>query len=334
MEDISDCRDRKSGNVQYTAPYAHCGGGPGGWGSAISEVPYVFYKHFGDIKPAEKYFDGMLRYLDYLENHSENDLVTSGQPTLWCLGEWCSPQLVHGSRPDIPEPFVNTYFYIRMIDKMCEIADVLGKSEIRTELVFIRKRKVKAIYDKYFDETTGDFANDLNSANAFALEIGIGDERTLLNLVEKVRTQPLDTGIFGTELVAKNLFKNGYFDEAVEFLSREEYPSFGFMMKSGATTLWEEWKNPRSMSHPMFGSAVKFLFSYILGIRQPENSAGYKKLIIEPKTNDVTGSAEGYFEIHAGRVSVSINREKNECTVSVPAGVEYEVVFDGKVNIK
>lgn len=333
MEDIADCQDRKSGNVQYTAPYMHSGGGPGGWGCAISEVPYIFYKHFGDIKPAERYFDGMLRYIDYLENHSENDLVTSGQPNLWCLGEWCSPQLVHGTRPDIPEPFVNTYFYIRMIDRICEIAEVLGKSEIRTELVFLRKRKVKALYDNYFDEATGDFAQNLNSADAFALEIGIGDERTLLNLVEKVRTQPLDTGIFGTELVAKILFKNGYFDEAVEFLSRTEYPSYGFMMKSGATTLWEEWKNPRSMSHPMFGSAVKFLFAYILGIRQQKGSAGYKKLIIEPKTNEVTGSAEGYFNIPAGRVSVKIDREKNECFISVPDGVEYEVIFDGKVNI-
>lgn len=333
MEDIADCQDENSGNVQYTAPYYRCGGGPGGWGCAIAEVPYTFYKMFGDIEPMKKYFDGMLRYLDYLEAHSENDLVTTSQPGLWCLGEWCTPHTVHAQKPEIPEPFVNNYFLIRTIDRMTELADKAGRGAEKAALLKKREIKVAALLKAYFDENTGDFAGNINSANAFALDIGLGDERTLANLVNKVRNEKLDTGIFGTDLVAKQLFANGYFDEAVDFLSRTEYPSFGFMMENGATTLWEEWQQPRSMSHPMFGSAVKYLFYNILGIRDA-GEAGFDSIVIEPKTNAVTGSVCGSVTLPGGKVSVKVDTEKNECFVSVPDGVKYEVIFDGKITVE
>ncbi|MCQ2484072.1 MAG: family 78 glycoside hydrolase catalytic domain [Clostridia bacterium] len=331
MEDIADCQDEISGHVQYTAPYIESGGGPGGWGCAIAEVPYVFYKMYGDSEPFRKYFDKMLHYFDYLEAHSENELVISDQPNQWCLGDWCSPHEKHGMKPEIPEPFVNNYFYVRTIDRMLEMLDVIGRADEKENLLAIRKRKTDALVKNYFNAETGDFADNLNSANAFALDIGLGDERTLKSLVNAVKTKPLDTGIFGTELVPKVLFSNGYFDEAVNFLAQEEYPSFGYMFKCGATTLWEEWKDPRSMSHPMFGSVVKFLFYYILGIRRAEGDAGFRKIVIEPKINAITGSVSGFITTEKGRVSVAVDSMENICTVTVPNGIEAEIIFDGKI---
>lgn len=329
MEDIADCQDKISGHVQYTAPYVESGGGPGGWGCAIAEVPYAFYKMFGDSEPFKKYFDNVLHYFDYLEDHSENGLVVSDQPGQWCLGDWCTPHQVHGVKPEIPEPFVNTYFYIRTLDRMLEMCELVGRGDEKEKLAAIRREKAEILVKNYFDEKTGDFADNLNSANAFALDIGLGDERTLNNLVQAVRTKPLDTGIFGTDLVPKILFAKGYFDEAVDFLSREEYPSFGYMLKNGATTLWEEWDNPRSMSHPMFGSVVKYLFFHILGIRPSEGTAGFDDIIIEPKTNKVIGNTKGYITTPKGQISVDV--EDDKLKVHIPDGVKYEIRFNGKV---
>lgn len=329
MEDIADCQDKISGHVQYTAPYVESGGGPGGWGCAIAEVPYAFYKMFGDSELFKKYFDNILHYFDYLEAHSENGLVVSDQPGQWCLGDWCTPHQVHGAKPEIPEPFVNTYFYIRTLDRMLEMCELVGRGDEKEKLAAIRKEKAEILVKNYFDEKTGDFANNLNSANAFALDIGLGDERTLNNLVQAVRTKPLDTGIFGTDLVPKILFAKGYFDEAIDFLSREEYPSFGYMLKNGATTLWEEWDNPRSMSHPMFGSVVKYLFFHILGIRPSEGTAGFDDIIIEPKTNKVIGNTKGYITTPKGQISVDV--EDDKLKVHIPDGVKYEIRFNGKV---
>lgn len=330
MEDIADSQDIISGHIQYTAPYVQSGGGPGGWGCAIAEVPYVFYKMFGDAEPFKKYFDNMLHYFDYLEAHSENGLIISDQPGEWCLGEWCAPHEKHGMRPEIPEPFVNGYFYVRTIDRMLEMCDIIGRGDEKEKLTALRKEKVDILVENYFDESTDDFAGNLNSANAFACDLGLGDERTLNNLVEAVRTKPLDTGIFGTEVVTKVLFSNGYFDEAVDFLSREKYPSFGYMLANGATTLWEEWKDPRSMSHPMFGSVVRYMFYYILGIRRA-GECGFDNIIIEPKTNKITGSVSGYITTENGRISVSIDAENNTLKVEIPEGVNAEIIFDGKI---
>ena len=334
MEDISDCQDKNSGHIQYTAPYFKCGGGPGGWGCAIAEVPYIYYKMFGDIEPMKKYFDQMLAYLGYLEAHSENDLVVSDQPGLWCLGEWCVPGDKRFVKPDVPPPFVNTYFYIRTIDRMTELAEKCGKSDCVPMLKSVRARKVNAIYQSYFDEKTGDFASNVNSANVFALDIGLGDARTFGNFLKKVHTLPLDTGIFGTDLTVKLLFERGCYDDAVEFLTREKFPSYGFMMNSGATTLWEEWQNPRSMSHPMFGAPVKYLFYNILGIRQKEGAVGFEKVIIEPKTNEMTGDISGYITTSRGKISVSVDRKKNVCRVGVPKETDAEIVFDGDIEIE
>ena len=329
MEDISDCQDIHSGHVQYTAPYFKCGGGPGGWGCAIVEVPYMFYKIYGDIAPMKKYYNQMLRYFDYLDAHSENDLVTSDQPGLWCLGEWCVPGDKRFIKPDIPVPFVNNYFYIRSLDRLIELADNIGCTADVPRLQKIRKIKADAIISNYFDDATGDFAENKNSANVFALDIGLGDLRTLSRAIEKVRSSPLDTGIFGTDLTAKILFENGYFDDAVEFLSRETYPSFGFIMNSGATTLWEEWQNPRSMSHPMFGAVTKYLFTYILGIQR--KTAGFDEIVISPRTNETTGDVSGFITTEKGVISVAVDRKNGVCRVRFPNGVNAEIVFDGKV---
>jgi len=332
MEDISDCQDVNSGHVQYTAPYFRCGGGPGGWGCAIAEVPYVFYKMYGDIEPMKKYYPQMMRYLDYLEAHSENDLVVSDQPGLWCLGEWCVPGAKQFAHPDIPAPFVNNYFYIRTIDRMTELAEKCGRADTVDALLKTRERKVRAIIDNYFNAETGDFCGNVNSANSFALDIGLGDERTFENLLNSVRTKPLDTGIFGTDLVTKLLFERGYFDDAIEFLSREKYPSFGFMMRSGATTLWEEWGNPRSMSHPMFGAVVKYLFYEILGIKRC--GAGWENVVIAPKTNTTTGSVSGKITTEYGEICVDVDAQKNVCRVKISKKISAKVVFDGEIVIQ
>ena len=331
--DISDCQDRKSGHVQYTAPYFPCGGGPGGWGCAITEVPYTFYRMFGDVKPARDTFTQGLMYLGYLDAHSENDLVTSDQPGNWCLGDWCTPHLKHAEWPIIPAPFVNNYFYIRTCDRLLELAPLVGQDAAVSGLEKARKRRVDALVKNYFDPATGDFAENKNSANAFALDIGLGDERTLARLVSHVRNDLPDTGIFGYDLVVKQLFAHGYFDEAVAYLAREEYPSLGYMMHNGATTLWEEWKEPRSMSHPMFGSAVKYLFYDVLGIRQKEGTVGFTSVVIAPRTNDQIGSVSGSLVTAAGKITVTVDHAAKKAEITVPAGLAYEIDYDGQVSV-
>ena len=319
MRDIADGQDRETGHICYTAPFIPSGGGPGGWGCAIAHVPWVYYQTCGDSAPLREYYPNMRRYLDYLELHSEGDLVTSEEPGNWCLGDWCCPdeEYIPGKRPvpaQLPPPFVNNYFYIKTLREMTEIARLIGREEDIPGYEATERCKIAAIMREYYDPATGDFFGNKQGANAFAVDLGLGDERTLANMVahyEKLRQY--DTGIFGTDILTRVLFDHGYAQLAFALLSGAGDASYENMKRLGGTTLWEYWNGHRSHSHPMFGAVVQYLFRDLLGIRQRPGTTGYTDVIVRPA--NIPGlCCKGYISTNAGRIEVETNAGKvNVC---------------------
>lgn len=311
LGDISDCQDRISGHVQYTAPYTHSGGGPGGWGSAIVHVPYEFYMHYGDITPMREMLPQMLEYFRFLDDHSENLLVTSDVPDEWCLGDWCTATDIV-----LPEPFVNNYFYIRSINEILELGSLIGVDDsLRTHLIAKKEALINAVNEMYFNPGTGDYCNAVQGANAFAVDLGLGDERTFDNLVAFYENEGMfDTGIFGTDILIRILFERGFGSLAYRLLSSEGEFSFGNMMNKGATSLWEYWYGKRSHSHPMFGAVTAYLTEFLLGIR---GRAGV--ITVSP----VYPGCDEYFRGSSFGVGVSIRYtgEKAELHISTPGAV-------------
>lgn len=329
--DIRDCQDKLSGHIQYTAPYLHSGGGPGGWGCAIVEVPYQFYMHYGDKTPLEECYPNMLRYFDYLESHSESDLVISDKEGEWCLGDWCTPVSIV-----LPAPFVNNYFYIKSLFRIIEIAKIIGKeNDIPAFEKIIEKRK-KAVMNAYFNKWDGNFLGGQQGANAFALDIGLGDERTYRNTVEHYRKLGgYDTGIFGTDILTKIFFENGDSQLAFDLMTSDTVHSFGEWKKRGATTFWEYWPESlrdRSHNHPMFGAVTAYLYDYLLGIKAKKGCAGYSEIVISPVTVDGVDRIDGYRTLKSGKVSVSYEKSENGISfrIEIPENLPAEFVFGGK----
>ncbi len=323
IKDIGDCQDVYSGHVQYTAPYYLCGGGPGAWGGAIVEVPYAFYKNYGDIGPFKKLFPQMLHYFEYLEAHCENGFVTSDKPGMWCLGDWLPPEDVQ-----LPEPFVNTYFFIRTMMKARELAHICGRD---CDIPLLDRRIAehkKAMMSAYFNLYDHSFVGGIQGANAFALDIGLGDERTYQGLVRRYeKLGKYDTGICGTDILTRVLFEHGNDDLAVRLMASEKDFSFYEMKRAGATTLWENWPHgfwDRSRNHPMFGAVCAYLFDYVLGINQAKDKAGYEELTIEPGFTSPLTRASGSRTLPAGEIYVSWEKKDNEAhvTVYIPEGVK------------
>lgn len=328
--DISDCQDIYSGHVQYTAPYLHSGGGPGGWGCAIVEVPYRYYKHYGDTEPLKRLYGQMLRYFDYLEAHSENGLVTSDKPGEWCLGDWCAPSVVA-----LPAPFVNNYFYVKSLNRVVEIAKLIGRE---VDIPMLEKRieqRKAAMIAAYYNTWDGNFIGAFQGANAFAVDIGIGDERTYKNLVKHYdKLGHFDTGIFGTDIVTRVLFEHGDADLAVKLLTADHLTSFEGMRRAGSTTIWEYWPeedDDRSHNHPMFGAVTAYLFDYLLGIYQEDGNAGYEKIVIRPQLVKKLNRVAGSRTLPLGKVSVSYekNGDTADITVTIPCGVEAKFECNG-----
>ncbi len=315
MQDIADAQDALSGHVQNTAPYTHSGGGPGGFGSAITEIPWQFYTHFGDATPLAKYYPNILRYFDYLEAHTERELVTSDKPGEWCLGDWCCPTSVV-----LPAPFVNTYFYIKSLTRAIEIAKMLGKD---ADIALFEARiaaKKAAIVSAYYNTWDGNFFGCVQGANAYALDMGLGDERTWQNLLTYYESLgEFDTGIFGTELLLRLLFERGAGELAVKLLTSKKTHSYAEMRARGATTLSEHWPNSwreRSHNHPMFGASVSHLYDYLLGIRQTQTQDG-EQLAIAPVFTSHLSRVSGWRTVKAGRVAVSYEKKGDEISLTV-----------------
>ena len=331
IDDISDCQDVYTGHVQYTAPYIKSGGGPGGWGCAIVEVPYQYYLHYGDAEPMKRLYGQMLRYFDYLEAHSENNLVTSDKPGEWCLGDWCAPGVVA-----LPAAFVNNYFYVKSLMRTVEIAKLIGR-EVDIPMLESRiEQRKAAIMAAYYNTWDHNFFGSFQGANAFALDIGLGNERTYENLVKYYeKLGRFDTGIFGTEIVSRVLFERGDSELAVKLLTSEDLISFEGMRRSGGTTIWEYWPQKdawRSYNHPMFGAVVAHLFDYLLGIGQEAGTVGYEKVVIRPQLTEKLNRVSGSRTVPGGKISFSYEKigDSVEWVIIIPENMEVIFVFNGE----
>ena len=293
LRDIADGQDPESGHVQHTAPFEGGGGGPGGWGGAIVIVPYMLGLRHGRKDILRTYYPNMKKYISYMESRCEGGIVVREEEKGWCLGDWCTPEKIA-----IPEPFVNTYFLIKCLDYMTEIAEALQEDSA----VWAKKsEEYKANLKRhYYDGAAHTYCGGIQGADAFAVDIGLGDERLMSAIADKYeKLGAFDTGIFGTDILIRILFENGFGDVAMKLLTSEKKNSFGEWLRRGETSLCEYWGGRASHNHHMFGAPLRYIFSHALGV--DDRGA---ELIICPKTLSFVISMEADMETALGHVSV------------------------------
>lgn len=323
MQDIVDCQNIENGHIQHTAPFFGGGGGPGGWGGAVIVVPVSYYEIYGDPSLIFAHLDAMTHYLAYMESRCEQGLVTREEPDGWCLGDWCYTGCSGIVKAPIAEAFVNTVFLIRFYRDMLRLDETLGLGLNREDYEKKLACHREAVVRSYYDPATGDFCRNHFAANAFALDVGLGDQRTLENLVTKYREfGGFDTGIFGTEALIRVLTDRGCPELVYRLLSsRKEAHSFGYMLGRGATTLWENWTGAGSHNHPMFGGCVKALWTAFLGIRPA--APGYASVTIEPCDIPELGNFHGSLVTPQGEIALTLTRsgERIQICLTLPEGI-------------
>ena len=329
IRDILDCQDPDTGHVQHTAPLMGGGGGPGGWGCAMVIVPYRYYKMFGNDGIVEKCYEPMRRWVEYLKNHSENGLVVREEERGWCLGDWCPLD----EPMELPIPYVNSCFFMKILEMLMELAPVAGHSEHIDEHNALRQAIGQAIRRDYYDPETGHYAGNIQGADAYALWVGLAGEEAAEKLARQYdELGHFDTGFLCTDILAEVLCKYGHIDTVLKLLESEDRGSFLYMKRHGATTIWENWGRGNSEDHPMFGACVRQLFSSILGISQSEKSAGFAELRIAPQIPTDLPWAKGSIRIPAGEVTVGWKTEENGIRfhIELPENTAAVFAYGGK----
>ncbi len=327
LYDISDSQCVETGHVAHTAPLMGGGGGPAGWGGAIVEVPWRFYKHYGDRALLDEFFPKMLRFLDYLEARSDNGLVWHEEKDGWCLGDWCPPEPIK-----IPEAYVNTCLYVGFMQTVMKIAEILGRENEVRHLTERTDRVKKAIDIAYFSKQQRAYCGDVQGASCLALQIGNGNEGVHKKVVEKYRRLGMfDTGIIATPALTGWLFDSGEAQLAYDLLSSKGEVSFDYMARNGATTIWENWNGESSKNHPMFGAVTKYLFTRLLGIRQPDDSAGFEKVVISPCLVEGLNYVKGHITTLNGKIGVEIKKQNGKAVIKAYADkrIKAEIVCAG-----
>ena len=331
ITDIIDSQDKTSGHVQHTAPFMGGGGGPSGWGGAIIEVPYQYYRHYGGKDKLLLWYPAMRKYVSYILSRCEENLVVREEAGGWCLGDWASI-----GKMTLPEPYVNSCLFMRQLRELAEVAGLLGLPADAEQYGALFEQTRCAVIAKYYNEQTGDFCDGTQAANAFALDVDIApDERALQNLTayyEKLGY--LDTGFIGTDILFDVLLRNGQIDLAYALMTGDKMGSYLWMKRQGATTIYEYLDGRGSHCHPMFGAPAKYLFRHFLGICKrfiTERPCVEESLRIAPMIPRAAKSMSGSISTVQGDISVAWHRdgENVEISVGVPEGLRATFAYGG-----
>ncbi len=283
INDIADAQNKKTGYIPNTAPYQGGGGGTP-WGSAYIIMPWYMYLYYGDVAILEKHYDGMKKYIKYLGAQTDPEgLIVEND-----LGEWVPP-----TPTEIPPSFVSSAYYFYDLTLMTEMAKVLGNESDATSFLITAERTKHAFNKRYYDPEKFSYSIGRQGANVFPLAFGMVPKeqiqnvfKTLTHYIEVNAEGHFDTGMMGTPYLLEVLTKYGRPDLAYTVMDRRDFPSFGYNIERGATTLWETWSGNDSHSHPMFGSVCAWFFQGLSGINPDSKNPGFKHIIIKPNVVD------------------------------------------------
>jgi alpha-L-rhamnosidase len=144
----------------------------------------------------------------------------------------------------------------------------------------------------------------------------------------------LTTGNICTKYLLEALTSAGYGEVAYSVAAQETYPSWGYMLANGATTLWERWElatgsGMNSHNHPMLGSVGSWLYRAIGGIRADAAGPGFAAFTVMPHIDRRMQHARAALKTVRGEICAAWRVEDGrlQLAVQVPVGSRVRVVM-------
>lgn len=323
--------DRRGGEIADVvpffgvAPFDSCG-----WRDVVAVLPYNLWQVYGNIEIFRK-------YKEMIEAFVERQLSTMDN-YIWkeaYYGDWLNVD-------DESDPAaLATSFQAITIKMIAELFDASGDDAERYYTIY---KEIKKAFRKSFVSENGKIKGDSQTIYCLAYKAGLIDEQEAkCNVYEafKRKNFHIHSGFIGIRFVLPTLCDLGLKDVAYTLLTNTSYPSWGYSIENGATTLWERWnsytlkdgfadKIMNSFNHYSLGSCGEWYYEYMLGIKPL--AAGFEKLQIKPYI-DETGKityAKGYYESKKGRISVAweIGGDIAKIVVEKPTEMYTEYCFE------
>lgn len=292
------------------------GNGPD-WTSTIAIIPWNVYLFYGDKKLLTDCYENIRKYVNHIDENFPTGLTT------WGLGDWIPV------KSKSPVELTSTCYYYADVVILAKAAKILGKNADYEKYNALALKIKNAFNAKYLDKQKGIYGTGIQTEMSVPLywKIVPEESRQLVaqNLAKRVEADGfhLDVGLLGTKAILNALSENGYADIAYKVAAQKTYPSWGWWMENGATTLYENWpidaKSDISMNHIMFGEIGAWLYKSPGGIRPDEKQPGFKHIILEPH---VVAGLDGFEASHIGPYGKIISNWKR-----TQKGVTYNIVI-------
>lgn len=314
------------------------GNGPD-WTSTIAIIPWNLYLFYGDSKALADCYLNIRRYVDHIDETYPSGL------TSWGLGDWVPVKSTS------PVELTSTCYYYADAVILAKTAKILGKDSDYQKYTALSQKIKTAFNEKFLDETTGIYGKGVQTELSVPLFWGLVPEALKSKVADQLAKRVaadgyhLDVGLLGQKAILNALTENGYADIAYTVAAQQTYPSWGWWIANGATTLYENWNiaaaSDISLNHIMFGEIGAWIYKGLGGIRPDADNPGFKNVLLQPHFVNGLDHFEARHQSPYGEIISSWKRKgtgirykvtippNSTATVSLPQLAGQKISMDG-----
>jgi alpha-L-rhamnosidase len=293
------------------------------WGDAGVIIPWTTWQQYGDLSVVRKSWDAMQRWMEYIEHANPNYLWENARGNDY--GDWVP------ANSFTPKDLLATAFWAYDAELMSQMARALGRESEAAQYRDLFG-KIKAAFIQKFVQPDGTVGNGSQTCYILALHMNLLPDDLRKAAAAKLaadiqaRSEHLSTGFIGTSFLMPVLSETGKSDVAYTLLLNETYPSWGYMIRKGATTIWERWNGDtgdpamNSFNHYAFGAVGQWLYGFLGGIRPA--APGFKEIEIDPQPDARLSYAHTEYDSPYGLIRTDWhidNKQSFTLQVTIPA---------------
>ncbi len=334
LNDMEDSQ-REDGTLPNVIPATPMGGNAdAAWGDAITVCPTDLYTAYGDPELLADWYPRMKAFCEYYQLNIQEDGTRGGT---FCFGDWLALDVEDFTQcgGGTPKDLIQTAFYNWSFRLTAQAARHAGKEDEAKDLEE-RAAKAAAAFDKKYFDADGKSHCDTQTSYVLALHFELIPEEkrqaAVKHLVDNIHRHDdhITTGFVGVSYLLPTLAKYGELDIAYKLLENKTFPSWGYSIENGATTIWERWNgwvkdvgpgdpNMNSYSHYAYGSVGAFMYGTLAGLKPLE--PGFKKASLAPYPGGTITQAAYTYDSIVGQWQIDWVQkdEAFDCAFSIPA---------------
>jgi alpha-L-rhamnosidase len=318
------------------------------WPAAFITISNNLYNQFADIKPIQKNYASMKKWMWYMrDKYLVNNIMTRDK-----YGDWCVPpeslNLIHAKDTNrlTDGKLIATAYYYKLLAYMQRFAKLTGNDVDIKEYTELADKIRIAFQEKFYNASQYNYSNNTITSNLLPLYFGIcpdsSREKVFGNIYRKIHVESNDhisTGLIGTQYLMRGLTEYANTDLAFKLASNKTYPSYGYMVENGATTIWELWNgntadpNMNSQNHVMMlGDLITWFYENLAGIRTDKEAVGFKKITMKPSLPADLQFVNASYKSAYGLIKSEWKKNNDvfEWNISIPANTSAKVFIPAK----